>query len=98
MVTCKGCILVKIQLPSLSSLNTMPYKQNVYDYVLRYKHWECDCEVTEMECFRGLLYFVFVATRKPPNPSSRSPPPPASSGRGAVSCSGPAELPRRICQ
>src|ERR1041384_3730781 len=41
MTTCKGCILAKIQPPSLSSLITMPHKQNAYDNVLRYKHWEC---------------------------------------------------------
>ena len=39
MATCKGCMLAKLQVQSLSSLTSMPHEQNVYDTVLRNLHW-----------------------------------------------------------
>ena len=38
MATCKVCMLAKLQTHSLSSLITIPHKQNVYETVLRNLH------------------------------------------------------------
>ena len=39
MATCKCCMLAKLQPHYLSSLTTMPHKQNTYEIVLRDLHW-----------------------------------------------------------
>ena len=39
MAACKGCILAKIQPHTLSSLTTLPHKQNSYETALRDLHW-----------------------------------------------------------